>query len=134
MFSSWLWTYFESFYACSRYNLRSVWILSRKVSRRYQVPFPPPVELVKVATKKTVLLTEQEANYLGMPEIAGNYFEFLLALICPRDPKYLLKVAMDSQGLDYQPSYIWHPDARTLAYCPYCRIAVLLDGKIEKRQ
>ncbi|MFA0761234.1 MAG: hypothetical protein HZLCBSQH_001339 [Candidatus Fervidibacterota bacterium] len=127
-----IWTYFEPYFAC-RYNLKALWVLSQKVSRRYQAPFPPPVRWIKMATKKTVMLTEREANYLGMSEWVGSYVDFPLSLICPRDPKYLLKVAMDSQGLDYEPSYLWHPDNRTLAYCPYCRLAVLLDGKIEKR-
>ncbi len=127
-----VWTYFEPYFAC-RYNLKALWVLSQKVSRRYQVPFPPPVRWIKMAMKKTVMLTEREANYLGMSEWVGSYVDFPLSLICPRDPKYLLKVAMDSQGLDYEPSYLWHPDNLTLAYCPYCRLAVLLDGKIEKR-
>jgi len=129
-----VWIYFEYLYSCSRYNLKSLWVLSRKVSRLYQVPFPPSIKLVKQMTTKSILLTEREVNYLGMPKIfAGNYVDFPLTLICPRDPKYLLKVAMDIQGLDYEPSYIWYPDAQTLAYCPYCRIAVLLNGKLERR-
>jgi len=122
-----------AYYIC-RYNLKVIWILSQRISRRYQVSFPPPVELVKLTMNKPILLTEREANYLGTSsEWIGAYVDFPLSLICPRDPKYLLKVAMDSQGLDYEPSYIWHPDNRTLAYCPYCRLAVLLDGKIERR-
>ncbi len=129
-----VWVYFETYYTCPRYNLKEVWVLSQKVSKRYRVPFPPTLELVKQATKKTVFLTEREAQYLGMPYLAGSYFEFPLALLCPRDPKYLLKIAMDLQGLDYEPSYRWCPDGRTLAECPYCHIAVLLDGRIEKRQ
>jgi len=128
-----VWVYLEPFYAC-RYNLKALFILSRKLSKRYQVPFPPPVKLIKMATKKMVMLTEREVNYLKISsEWVGTYVDFSLSLVCPRDPKYLLKVAMDGQGLDYEPSYIWHPDNHTLAYCPYCRLAVLLDGKIEKR-
>ncbi|MER3500439.1 MAG: hypothetical protein C4295_03000 [Candidatus Fervidibacterota bacterium] len=129
----WVWIYFEPFYVCSRYNLKAVWVLSRKVSVRYQVPFPPPIEVVKKATKKSVLLTPKEAGYLGMPEFAGSYTDFPLALLCPRDPDYLLKIAMDRQGLDYEPSYLWQPDKGILALCPYCRLAVLWDGRIEKR-
>lgn len=128
----WVWTYFEPFYACS-YNLKGLWVLSQKVSRHYRVPFPPPFKLVKQSVKKSVLLTERDANYLGFPEWAGSYMDFPLLLICPRDPDYLLKVAMDKQWLEYSPSYRWRPDARTLAECPYCRLAVLLDGRIEKR-
>lgn len=127
----WIWIRFEPFYVCQRYNLKALWVLSHRVSRRYQVPFPPPMELVKQATKKPVLLTEREANYLGRPEATGIYIDFPLTFICPRDPGYLLKVAMDTQGLDYKPSYHWNPDRRTLAECPYCRLAVLLDGTME---
>lgn len=127
------WPNLESYFICP-YNLKTLWILSRKASRYYQIPFPPPIKLVKIMTQRSFLLTEREADYLGISEQVYTYVDFPLSLICPRDPKYLLKVAMDSQGLDYQPSYLWHPDARTLAYCPYCRIAVLLDGRIEKRR
>jgi hypothetical protein len=132
LLKGWIWIYFEPLYVCS-HNLRIVYVLSRRISQRYQLSFPPPIDMLKRSMRKSILLTQQEADYLGMSELEGVYIEFPLALICPRDPDYLYKVAMDSQGLDYEPSYIWHPDNRTLAYCPYCRLAVLLDGKIEKR-
>lgn len=79
------------------------------------------------------MLTSKTSTYLGMAGQEGVNQDFRGILICPRDPNYHLKLAKMSQNLPYEPSYQWHPDERTLAYCPYCGLAVLLDGKLEKR-
>ena len=123
----------ESAFSACAYHLKSLWLISRRISDRYQTPFPPHFSHVSLLMRKSFLITEREANYLGMPEISGTYMTFSGILICPNDPDYLFKLAMLEQGLSYQPSYQWRPDNRTLAYCPYCRMAVLLDGTIEKR-
>lgn len=115
------------------YHLKSLWLISRRISNRYRIPFPPHFGLVSSLVNKSFLITEREANYLGMPEISGTYMTFSGILICPNDPDYLFKLAMLEQGLNYQPSYQWRPDNRTLAYCPHCHMTVLLDGTIEKR-
>jgi hypothetical protein len=55
----------------------------------------------------------------------------LEALVCPRDPEYGYKAARALNGSPtFQPSYRWNPDARTLAACPFHRIAVGRDGVI----
>lgn len=117
------------------YNLKALWLLSRQVSRRYQLPFPPPFKAVKryVEIRPSILLTRQISEYLGLGKLEGAYWTFDVILVCAKDPKYLLKMAKMSQNLPYEPSYRWHPDSRTLAYCPYCGLAVLMDGKLEKR-
>lgn len=120
--------------ACE-YNLKALWLLSRHASIRFQYPFPPPYKFIRhiADSRQPVLLTRQTAEYLKMPQLAGVYANFDSILLCARDPDYLLKMAKMSQNLDYEPSYLWHPDAKTLAYCPYCKLAVLLDGRLEKR-
>ncbi len=123
------------------YNLKALWFLSRRFSQHFQSPFPPPsFEAVKayVMKREPVMMTRQLAKYLGLEPllglIEGVYWTFGgPILVCDWDPKYLLKMAQMQQWLDFQSSYRWRPDARTLAECPYCRIAVLLDGRIEKR-
>ena len=117
------------------YNLKALWIVSRKCSVRYRVQFPPPLKLVQdfVDSGETILLTPRISGYLGLAGREGTEIDFRGSLICVRDPNYPLKIAKMSQNLPYEPSYLWHPDARTLAYCPYCGLAVLLDGKLERR-
>ncbi len=123
----------------SDFSLKSLWFLSRQVSHHYRFPFPPPFKAVKAYVDKrpSVLMTRQIAKYLGFGHVAGRtegaYWTFDAILVCAKDPKYLPKMAKMIQSLDYEPSYRWQPDARTLAYCPFCRLAVLLDGKLEKR-
>jgi len=117
------------------YNLKSIWILSQRYSRLYKVSFPPPFQAVKeyIEKRQSILLTKKISEYLGLGKLEGAYWTFDAILVCSKDPKYLLKMAKMSQDLPYEPSYQWCPDRRTLAYCPYCGLAVLLDGKIEKR-
>jgi len=117
------------------YNLKSLWLLSRQVSKHYQLPFPPPFKVVKAYadTRPSVLMTHQISEYLGLGKLEGGYWTFDLILLCARDPDYLLKMAEMTQGLPYEPSYRWLPDARTLAECPYCRLAILLDGNLTIR-
>ncbi|MFA0753329.1 MAG: hypothetical protein IMHGJWDQ_001100 [Candidatus Fervidibacter sp.] len=121
--------------ASCEYNLKALWLLSRKVSHLYRFPFPPPFKAVKAYVEKrpSILMTRQIAEYLGLGKLKGAYWTFDAILVCAKDPKYLLKMAQMAQDLDYHPSYQWHPDAKTLAYCPYCRLAVLMHGKLEKR-
>jgi len=120
--------------ACD-YNLKALWILSRHASNRYRLPFPPPFKVVKAYADRrpSILMTLQISEYLGIGKLEGGYWTFVGNWLCAKDPKYLLKMAKMSQDLDYEPSYLWCPDARTLAYCPYCGLAVLMDGKLEKR-
>jgi len=120
--------------ACE-YNLKALWLLSYRVSKRQQLPFPPSFKTVKayIDTRPSILLTRQISEYLGLGKLEGAYWTFDAILVCAKDPKYLLKMAKMSQDLPYEPSYLWCPDTRTLAYCPYCGLAVLLDGKLEKR-
>lgn len=132
----WRWTHPQLFPACG-YNLKALWLLSRRVSSHYQLPFPPPLRVVKlhyIDSGSPLLVTQRMAEYLGMSQQSvGVYTDFRGILLCIREPTYLLKMARMSQGLDYEPSYLWQPDAKTLAFCPFCRLAVLLDGRIEKR-
>ncbi len=118
------------------YNLKALWVVARQCSVRYRLPFPPPLPLVQdfADSGQSVLITEKIANYLGLPYMGGGYTDFRGTLICAQDPDYLLKIAKMTQGLPYEPSYRWCPDERTLAECPYCHIAVLLDGRIERRE
>jgi len=119
------------------YQLKALWLLSRKLCNEYRLPFPPSFPTIQAYANRrpSVLMTRQISQYLfGTDKLEGGYWQFSLILICAKDPKYLMKVAKASQNLPYEPSYLWHPDARTLAYCPYCGLAVLLDGKLEKRE
>ena len=121
------------------YQLKALWLLSRRVSQIYRLPFPPPFSVVKEYADKrqSILLTRQISEYLfgigKLGKLEGVYWTFDLILICRREPDYLLKVAKYTQHLPYEPSYRWLPDARTLAECPYCRLAISLDGKLERR-
>ncbi len=120
------------------YNLKSLWFLSRRVSHQYHLPFPPPFKVVKdkyVYRGEPVLMTRQLVEYLGLEGLAeGAYWTFKTILICAKDPKYLMKMAKMQQSMDYEPSYRWCPDERTLAECPYCQIVILLDGRVERRK
>ncbi len=118
------------------YQLKALWLLSRKLCRERHIPFPPSFSIIQayVDRRPSILMTRQISEYLfETDKLEGAYWQFALILICAKDPKYLVKVAKSMQHLPYQPSYLWHPDARTLAYCPYCGLAVLLDGKLERR-
>jgi hypothetical protein len=118
------------------YQLKALWLLSRKLCKENHIPFPPHFHVIQdyANRRPSILMTRQISQYLfGTDRLEGAYWQFSLISICAKDPKYLVKVAKASQGLPYNPSYIWHPDARTLAYCPYCGLAVLLDGKLESR-
>jgi hypothetical protein len=117
------------------YNLRALWVVARHCSVRFRLQFPPPLKTVQifVDSGQPLLLTPKTSTYLGMAGQEGVQQDFRGILICPRDPKYHLKLAKMSQNLPYQPSYQWLPNGHTLAYCPYCGLAVLLDGKLEKR-
>jgi len=118
------------------YNLKALWVVARHCSVKYRLQFPPPIKTVQtfVDSGQSILLTPRASTYLGFLGQEGVTVDFRGTLICARDPGFLLKLAKMSQNLPYEPSYIWHPDARTLAYCPYCGLAVLLDGKLEKRE
>jgi hypothetical protein len=73
-------------------------------------------------------------KFLGLPiGWEGTYIDFRGILLCARDPDYLLKMAKMAQRLPYEPSYRWLPYANTLAECPYCRLAISLDGKLTAR-
>ena len=118
------------------YQLKALWLLSRRVSQIYRLPFPPPFSVVKeyAGKRQSILMTRQISEYLfGVGKLEGAYWTFDLILICRRDPDYLLKAAKYVQHLPYEPSYRWFPDARTLAECPYCRLAISLDGKLIER-
>jgi len=117
------------------YNLKAVWIVARHCSVKYRLQFPPPLKTVQTFADsgQNILLTPRISAYLGLIGGEGGHLDFRGTLICVRDPKYSLKMAKMSQNLPYEPSYLWCPDTRTLAYCPYCGLAVLLDGKLEKR-
>lgn len=119
--------------ACD-YNLKALWVVARHCSVKYRLPFPPPQKVVQnfVDSGTSIFVTPRIASYLDLPFPEGS-IDFRGAFLCARDPSYLLKMAQMTQGLAYEPSYQWHPDAKTLAYCPYCRLAVLMDGKLEKR-
>jgi len=122
--------------ACS-YNLKALWVVARLCSVKDKVPFPPPLPLVQrfwVDSGRSVLLTPDMQKFLDLPAFSeGTYMDFRGILLCARDPDYLLKMAKMAQGLPYEPSYRWLPDARTLAECPYCRLAISLDGKLIER-
>ncbi len=122
--------------AC-RYNLKALWLVARICSVKDRVPFPPPLSIIQnywVDPGREVFLTPDMVKFLRLPEfVEGSYWEFRGILHCARDPNYLLKMAQMAQGLPYEPSYRWLPDAKTLAECPYCRLAVSLDGKLVKR-
>ena len=120
--------------ACD-FNLKALWVIARHFSIRHRLPFPPPLKTIQkfIDSGYSILLTSKTASYLGSFYREGDYIEFRGILLCARDPNYSLKIAKMTQGLEYEPSYHWSPDARTLAYCPYCGLAVLMDGKLEKR-
>ncbi len=122
--------------ACD-YNLKALWLVARICSVKDRVPFLPPLSVVQnywVDTGQGVFLTPDMVRFLGLPKQSeGSYTDFRGTLLCSRDPNYLLKMAQMAQGLPYEPSYRWLPDAKTLAECPYCRLAVSLDGKLVKR-
>ncbi len=102
------------------FNLKALWVTTRHCSIRYRLPFPPTLKIVQtlVDSGYSLLLTSRTATYLGSFYREGDHVEFRGTLLCARDPNYSLKMAKMAQGLDYKPSYQWHPDARTLAYCP----------------
>lgn len=116
------------------YNLKALWVVARHCSVKGRIPFPPPFKIVRnfIDSGESILITERIANYLGEHSF-GQYRDFRGILVCANDPKFLLKMAKMTQGLNYEPSYQWCPDARTLALCPFCRLAILLDGRLEKR-
>jgi hypothetical protein len=122
--------------ACS-YNLKALWVVARLCSVKDKVPFPPPLPFIQrfwVDSGWSVLLTPDMQKFLDLPALSeGTYMDFRGILLCARDPDYLLKMAKMAQGLPYEPSYRWLPDARTLAECPYCRLAISLDGKLIER-
>jgi len=122
--------------ACS-YNLKALWVVARLCSVKDKTPFPPPLPFIQrfwVDAGREVLLTPDMQKFLELPALfKGTYWDFRGILLCARDPDYLLKMAKMEQGLPYEPSYRWLPDARTLAECPYCRLAISLDGKLERR-
>lgn len=117
------------------YNLKALWVVARHCSIKYRLQFPPPIKVVQtfVDSGQSILLTPRTSTYLGLLGQEGVAIDFRSTLICTLDPDYLLKLAKMSQNLPYEPSYLWCPDSRTLAYCPYCGLAVLLDGKLERR-
>ena len=122
--------------AC-HYNLKALWLVARLCSVKDKVPFPPPLPFIQrfwVDSGRSVLLTPDMQKFLDLPALSeGTYMDFRGILLCARDPDYLLKMAKMAQGLPYEPSYRWLPDARTLAECPYCRLAISLDGKLIER-
>lgn len=117
------------------YNLKALWVVARHCSVKYRLQFPPPLKTIQtfVDTGQTILLTPQISDYLGYQHHEGVHLDFRGILICARDPKYPLKIAKMSQNLPYEPSYLWCSDPRILAYCPHCGLAVLMDGRLEKR-
>ncbi|MFA0761229.1 MAG: hypothetical protein HZLCBSQH_001334 [Candidatus Fervidibacterota bacterium] len=119
------------------YNLKALWFVARLCSVKDKVPFPPPLPFLQrfwVDSGREVLLTPDMRKFLDLPAFSeGTYMDFRGILLCARDPDYLLKMAEMTQGLPYEPSYRWLPDARTLAECPYCRLAILLDGNLTIR-
>ena len=121
---------------CS-YNLKGLWIVARLCSVKDRFPFPPPLPIVQrfwVDSGREVLLTPDMQKFLGLPiGWEDTYINFRGILLCARDPDYPLKMAKMAQVLPYEPSYRWLPDARTLAECPYCRLAISLDGKLMAR-
>ncbi|MCS7266182.1 MAG: hypothetical protein NZ805_15295 [Armatimonadetes bacterium] len=117
------------------YNLKAVWVVAHYLSVKYRLQFPPPLKTVQAFADsgQSILLTSKTSTYLGLMGQEGTHLDFRGILLCALDPKYSLKMAKMSQNLPYEPSYLWQPDRRTLAYCPYCGLAVLLEGKLEKR-
>ncbi len=83
------------------------------------------------------LITERESEYL-MPEAEEHYAQYagpsLDALLCTEDPAYGEQIGVAMAGdPGVRPSYVWCPDTRTLAHCPFHRLAVLRDGRLERR-
>ncbi len=118
-----------------RYNLKALFVVARLCSNEDRFPFPPPFHIIQgfwVDSGRPVLMTPEIGKFLGFVS-EGTYINFRGILLCARDPKYLLKGAMRAQGLPYEPSYRWRPDALTLAECPYCRLAITLDGRLRER-
>lgn len=119
------------------YNLKALWLVARLCSVKDKVPFPPPLPFLQrfwMDSGREVLLTPDMRKFLDLPASSeGTDMDFRGILLCARDPDYLLKMAQMTQGLPYQPSYRWLPDARTLTECPYCRLAISLDGKLTTR-
>ena len=71
------------------YQLKALWLLSRKASQIYRIPFPPPFPVVKtyVDKRQSILMTRQISEYLlGTGKLEGGYWTFDLILICGRDP------------------------------------------------
>lgn len=119
------------------YNLKALWLVARLCSTKDHFPFPPPLPVIQrfwVDSGQGVLVTPEMQKFLGLSTRSeGTYIDFRGILLCARDPNYLLKMAKMTQGLPYEPSYRWRPDVRTLAECPYCRLAISLDGKLTTR-
>jgi len=124
-------------FACLSLQLESPLACCAPLQCQGQSAFPATIALVQrfwVDSGRSVLLTPDMQKFLDLPAFSeGTYMDFRGILLCARDPDYLLKMAKMAQGLPYEPSYRWLPDARTLAECPYCRLAISLDGKLIER-
>lgn len=97
-----------------------------------------PLNQVKRKLREGFRLTEEDDKYLfeGRQGRRGGsvIMSQQISLLCPSDPDFAVKTVMiKSPVLDFEPSYRWCPDDRTLAYCPHHHHALLKNGTIERR-
>lgn len=118
-------------------SLQIVYVAARKVRKDLRGTIP--TQAVKRILRDGFRLDEADDKYLSEGRKPGRYvgskvMSQQISLLCPSDPDFAVKVVMlKSPVLDFEPSYRWCPDDRTLAYCPYHHYALLRDDTTERR-
>lgn len=118
-------------------NLRRLYVAHRKLPIKYRQR-PCPMAAVHVVLRGSYLLTVEDSRYIHPDRRDPIWVAYSAptpeALVCMADPQYACKIGPTFGGaLPTEPSYVWCPDPRTLAYCPFHRHALLKDGRIEQR-
>ncbi len=132
-----LWSVWHHPVRACRSSLQVVYVAAHKVKKDLRGTIP--LESVKRILRDGFRLDEEDDQYLSEGRKLGRYvgsrvISQQISLLCPSDPGFAVKVVMiKSPVLDFEPSYRWCPDDRTLAYCPYHHYAMLRDGTIERR-
>lgn len=92
------------------------------------------LDKLKQRLRRGFIPTEDEMYYIYNIRAASNQrplFENQGRLICPKDPKFAIKMRMiRSPAMGFDPSYTWRPDEDTILYCPFHDLALKLDGSI----
>ena len=114
-------------------NLRSIYLTNRKL------PMDKRDDISAMANKlnTSFLITKKDSEYLNpLSEIHVTQYvgPMLESLLCREDPAYGAKIGLVmAETTDFKPSYQWRPDSKTLAYCPFHKLACTLKGNVESR-